>query len=514
MCNYKYISIRKRSEVIQFCSLIVVILTFIYGVFHSLLTFNTEDQVQTIFIYNSKAAKFKTSSKFLSIALDDAVIAENFKHFDMTNEKLIKMVKHLSPAFFRVGGSGGDKLTFSLNNKTSEIIENVHSEEVVDCENPPNITLSAHNWLKLTNFSKQTFTDLFFGLNALQRFQNGSWDYRNAELMIQFSNENKLIVNWELGNEPNSFKHKFNQEVNASQLAEDFKTLRSILNKNQYKESLLVGPDVTRPQDNHKESEIYLEEFVKNIGSSINKITWHQYYLNGKTAQPKDFLDPDIFDLLKYQINKVREITIMSNRSIWLGETSSAYGSGAPNLSDTFIGTFIWLDKLGLAAKMGIEVVMRQSIFKGHYALLDENYDPNPDWWISLIYKKLVGGNVVPYYSISNDKVRLYVHCLKNEKIKSIVIFGSNVDKIPAKVRIEGLLVNNSSPLKYIYAFQLQSTNLFSKEVYLNGKILKMLPGYELPKILPKRESITPYIIIPPYSLVFWVTPEINIKAC
>jgi len=37
-----------------------------------------------------------------------------------------------------------------------------------------------------------------------------------------------------------------------------------------------------------------------------------------------------------------------------------------------------WLDKLGLAAKMGVDVVIRQSFFHGHYALLDDDMHPRP----------------------------------------------------------------------------------------------------------------------------------------
>lgn len=37
-----------------------------------------------------------------------------------------------------------------------------------------------------------------------------------------------------------------------------------------------------------------------------------------------------------------------------------------------------WLDKLGLAARLGHEVVIRQSFVKGSYALLDEDLNPNP----------------------------------------------------------------------------------------------------------------------------------------
>lgn len=40
--------------------------------------------------------------------------------------------------------------------------------------------------------------------------------------------------------------------------------------------SYLVGPDVTRPKPNHKETERYLTEFLLNCDNSINAITWHQ----------------------------------------------------------------------------------------------------------------------------------------------------------------------------------------------------------------------------------------------
>lgn len=60
------------------------------------------------------------------------------------------------------------------------------------------------------------------------------------------------------------------------------------------------------------------------------------------------------------------------------GETSTAYGGGAPDYSNRFVSTFMWLDKLGLAAKNGLDLVVRQSFFKGYYALLYDDYDPAP----------------------------------------------------------------------------------------------------------------------------------------
>lgn len=78
--------------------------------------------------------------------------------------------------------------------------------------------------------------------------------------------------------EPNSFKHVFNYEVNATQLAKDFNKLRRILSKyDMYKKSLLLGPDVTRPRPENTQSERYLEKFLFSGGGEIvNAISWHQ----------------------------------------------------------------------------------------------------------------------------------------------------------------------------------------------------------------------------------------------
>ena len=45
-----------------------------------------------------------------------------------------------------------------------------------------------------------------------------------------------------------------------------------------------------------------------------------------------------------------------------------------------------WLDKLGVAARMGIDVVVRQSFFRGHYALLDNDMQPRPVCQLHLLH--------------------------------------------------------------------------------------------------------------------------------
>jgi hypothetical protein len=60
------------------------------------------------------------------------------------------------------------------------------------------------------------------------------------------------------------------------------------------------------------------------------------------------------------------------------GETGSAYGGGAHGLSDRYVAGFLWLDKLGMAARLGVDVVVRQSLCGGNYGLLGPEMEPLP----------------------------------------------------------------------------------------------------------------------------------------
>ena len=89
-------------------------------------------------------------------------------------------------------------------------------------------------------------------------------------------------------------------------------------------------------------------------------------------------MKPDVLDVLSWQISAIRDSMSGISLPMWLGETSSAYGGGARHLSDRFVAGFMWLDKLGLAARMGVSIVVRQSLTGGYYALLDKKMNPLP----------------------------------------------------------------------------------------------------------------------------------------
>ncbi|ROT61178.1 putative heparanase-like [Penaeus vannamei] len=162
----------------------------------------------------------------------------------------------------------------------------------------------------------------------------------------------------------------------------------------------------------------YLASFLSTVKINLTAVTWHQYYVNGRTATLEKFLAPEVFDQLIWQVEEVVRVRdqLSPNTPVWLTETSSAWGGGAPGLSNAFVGGFMWLDKLGVAARGGISLVARQTLYDGCYALLDRDLNPYPDYWLSVLFKRLVGGRVLSLTTHEAPKtVRLYAHCYNEE---------------------------------------------------------------------------------------------------
>lgn len=105
---------------------------------------------------------------------------------------------------------------------------------------------------------------------------------------------------------------------------------------------------------------------------------------------------------------------------------------------------FLWLDKLGYSASAGVNVVVRQSFFGGNYALVGPDLMPNPDWWVSVIYKQFVSDKVLKLTSKNNSNLlRLYAHCTPEKalinRVSAVTIYGVNIDKTSARITILGV---------------------------------------------------------------------------
>ena len=342
-----------------------------------------------------------------------------------------------------------------------------------------------------------------------------------------------------MGNEPNHYHHQVNRSVSAEQMARNFwllhRLLQSGIGGDRMRGALLVGPDVTRPKS--KRDVEYLRDFLKDAINAIDAITWHQYYVDGRTATLDQFTDPTVFNVLRAYIDRILAVRSETgpSKSIWMTETASAYGGGACGLSDRFVDGFFWLDKLGTAAAMGVDVVTRQTLWKGQYGLLegDFSFEPRPDYWLTLLFKRLVGGRVLKVLhdgdtesglGVNTGRIRLYAHCASGGK-SAVTLFGMNMMEEAVVLRLKDVfpLENESPPQSWKvivnnYILQSYHERLYSKLVRLNGRTLHMHREDTLPVLKPVvekfREPHQVALKMPGFAMAFYVIEGLEAKAC
>uniref|UniRef100_A0A8D0VCF8 Heparanase n=1 Tax=Sus scrofa TaxID=9823 RepID=A0A8D0VCF8_PIG len=490
------------------------------------------------------------SPAFLSVTIDGNLATDpRFLTF-LGSPKLRTLARGLSPAYLRFGGTKSDFLIFDPKKeptseerhywksdvnwdvcKSGSIPSDV--EKRLQLEWPfqeqlllreqhqkqfKNSTYSRSSVDMLYTFANCSGLDLIFGLNALLRTRDLHWDSSNAQLLLDYCASKNYNISWELGNEPNSFRMKAGIYIDGFQLGEDFIDLHKLLRKSAFKNAKLYGPDISQPRRKNAEM---LKSFLKTGGKVIDSVTWHHYYLNGQDATKEDFLNPDVMDTFISSAQKIFQVVeeTRPHKKVWLGETSSAYGGGAPSLSNTFIAGFMWLDKLGLSARLGIEVVMRQVLFgAGTYHLVDRNFEPLPDYWLSLLFKKLVGTKVLTasVRGPERSKLRVYLHCTNNNhpqyKEGALTLYALNLHNVTKRLQLPRHLGD-----KQVDKYLMQPSGpdgLLSKSVQLNGQTLKMVNDQTLPALTEKPLRPGSALGLPPFSYGFFVIRNAKVAAC
>ncbi|NXS64871.1 HPSE2 protein, partial [Pandion haliaetus] len=391
-----------------------------------------------------------------------------------------------------------------------------------------NLTLTARSLDKLYNFADCSGLHLIFALNALRRNPNNSWNSSNALSLLKYSASKKYNISWELGNEPNNYRTLVGRSVNGSQLGKDYIQLRSLLQLiRTYSRANLYGPNIGRPRKNVI---TLLEGFMKVAGSTVDAVTWQHYYIDGRVAKVTDFLKTRLLDTLSDQIRKIQKVVNMytPGKKIWLEGVGATSAGGMNNLSDSYAAGFLWLNTLGLLASQGIDVVVRHSFLDhGHNHLVDQNFNPLPDYWLSLLYKRLIGPKVLAIHvaglqrkprpgRVIRDKLRIYAHCTSSHNHNyvrgSITLYIINLHRSRKKIKLAGTLRD-----KIVHQYLLQpygKDGLHSKLVQLNGQPLAMVDDGTLPELKPRPLRAGRTLVIPPLTMSFYVVKNVNALAC
>eukprot|EP01084_Bolivina_argentea_P202338 345734_1 len=185
---------------LSFCQLIV-------GIF--LLP---KSKCDSLIVYTN-ATTFKIDKDFLSADLDASLWNHYENGYPLLESSSLKLyATYFQPSLLRFSGTSADALCYTMKQTDNKLsYTNNNNKGFNNCQK----YMNQSEFDSLLHFANDTgFSDgIIFGLNALQRYDNGSWNSTNAEILLDYYYKNyyrKYDMNYEMGNEPDIWQEKYN----------------------------------------------------------------------------------------------------------------------------------------------------------------------------------------------------------------------------------------------------------------------------------------------------------------
>ncbi|KAK7093390.1 heparanase-like [Littorina saxatilis] len=466
------------------------------SLYHIFLIFGTSSGLAMDVRIDLQQPVAEKGPKFVGITVDTRyLVYGQMSALDLSSPKLHTLARALSPSYVRVGGTDADDMVF--NATMNGWFNHTVGPSVLE---------------KMWRLSQLAGWDLIFDLNVVVR-KNGYWDPSNTREILKFFSQQGYVVDcFQLGNEPNVFEMKYNLTVSAQALAHDYLTLKSVLQEFPlYRNSCILGPEVTRiTQTKTRE---YFIEFLKSGGAqALTAVGVHHYFCPGDPAVNLGFFtNGTLMDSLKEELDYLVSISrqYVPQLPVWLSETGTTFGScpGTPDLDLTYINGFLWLDKLGLTSQSAVQHVNRQGFFSD---LLDDNLDPRPEYYLTLLYKRLVQGAVFRVPTTTRN-VRMYASCTNPDSYSkgALTVYVINIETIDVTLTLSEF---KEQQLDLYMLTSGDPEDISSRSVALNGDELKMT-GSELPP-MPSRIVTGNSFTMAAKTFGFVVIPNANVPAC
>ena len=139
--------------------------------------------------------------------------------------------------------------------------------------------------------------------------------------------------------------------------------------------------------------------------------------------------------------------------------------------ASTFGDALRYADTLGRQARRGASVAFPGGLGSSRYGLLDPRTSkPRPNYWVAVLWRRLMGDVALDSGSSRVD-LHVYAHCLRGVP-GGVTLLVVNTNRIaPRTLRVAGASQR----------YTLASDAVHSGEVKLNGRMLRLGPGKELP---------------------------------
>ncbi len=432
---------------------------------------------------------------------------------DFNNNRLRNLTRAISPAYMRVSGTWANKTFFDENARSSPPEPPAGFESV----------LTAKQWDGANRFAKDLDLEIMtsFAISPGTRDTNGKWTTDNARKLIEYSVEREYpLAAAEIINEPNTGEMAgIPKDYTAAAFRDEFGLLK-LLRDELIPTMLLAGPGTSA---NNSPLTMELPVTLSPSGESILEATapafdivsYHFYPATsvrcaafGMPQTSKDVALTEPFLALTEQ--EARHFKMLRDRfepgkPIWLTEVAGAACGGNPWAIE-FIDAFRYVEQLGRLAKLGVQVVMHNTLSASDYGLIDDvTLEPRPTYWAAVLWRQLVGERVLDLpLTQAVENASVYAHCLRGHTTGGVALVLVN------RNQEHSIEVDIGASLAERY--ELTASSLASKQTLLNGTPLSV--DAEGRFVSLKAVKGNGRLSLKPASINYLSLPDIDLPAC
>lgn len=430
---------------------------------------------------------------------------------DLSNPRLRKLAMALGPSYVRVSGSWANSTYFQNNDNAA-------------MKDPPQGfkgVLTRAEWKQVVDFSKAVDARIVTSVAVSPgvRDANGAWIPDQAKALFDYTKSlGGTIAATEFMNEP-TFPGPGGAPAgyDAEQFARDIQAFTPFLRK-ESPHTLFLGPGgvgegvslmpAGAPQGMRMKL-LETPDLMKVTPPVFDALSYHFYgtvshrcmgNLKLEQALTSDWLDRT--DTVEAFYAAIRD-KYLPGKPMWLNETAEAACGGDP-LAREFVDVFRFLNQFGSLAQKGVRVVMHNTLASSDYGLLDQStYDPRPDYWAAVLWKRMMGPVVLDPGAPKDQSVRIFAHCTVGEH-GGVTILALNAD------------TGNEHTLTIPLAGQrytLTSPQLASPSVMMDGIELKAASDGSLPA-MNGEPFAAGSVRLAPASITFLQVPSAGNKNC
>lgn len=425
---------------------------------------------------------------------------------DLANRRFRNLVAGLGPLYIRYGGTTTNTVYFQDDDKPK--LDQVPTGYKA--------VLTRKRWREAIDFAKAVDAKIYTGFSVGHgvRDASGTWTPVHAKSWLAYNQSiGGEIYAAELFNEPNMEGHSDRLgNYTAANFARDHAIFRSFVAKADPGIKFVGPSDVETGGGSMQGTPDTRAYLTASPAPKFDIISYHYYPAIAERCagldSPRGIRIENALseEYLARQDAPLRARMDLRDRyapgaPIWNTETGGA-ACGGTRWQTSFLDTFRFIDTQARLAKIGMDAIFTHAILSGSNGVIDEKtFTPNADYWAALIWRRLVGTQVLDAGPI-RPRLHVYAHCQRGTP-GGVTVIAINLERTAASIEAAG-------PAEI---YSLTSTDLRSRTVMLNGKPLAVNADDTLPALVPVRQD-GGRIALAGHSVNFITLPQARNSVC